>query len=296
MKPDDSPMKIIAIIVNWQRPKDTIECIQSLLATNHASLKILVVDNGSNDDSIAQFEQAFPTIDILPLNTNLGFAGGYNAGIEHGLKTDATHFFILNNDTIVDEDIFQNLGNHSWDMVIPKIVYYADPKRIWAAGAKWRSFPPSVIMNGFGQIDNGDYDSLIELDYATGCALLTKRDVWEAVKGFDIDFISYMEDYELCYRVKAAGYSIGYAPKAIVHHKVSLTLGEGSSQKSWYLGRNTVLFYRKESRFPRWNLWSFIGWTIIRLSLKGKINAVIAYGQGVFAGWKFLRSKRYNNR
>lgn len=280
--------EIVAIIVNWQRPQDTISCINSLLATNYQSLKILVVDNGSDDDSIIQISKAFPFIEILSLPQNLGFAGGYNAGIEYALKSDATHFFILNNDTVVDVDAIHHLLNSSYDIAIPKILYYSNPERIWAAGARWRSFPPSVIMNGLGHLDDGSYDRPMSLNYATGCALLTHRSVWEQVGGFDTDFISYMEDYDFCFRARAAEFTIGYEPKAVIYHKVSLTLGEWSSKKVWFLGRNSVLFYRKGERFSRWQLWSFIMWVILRSILIGRTNVIRPFWKGVRAGRDFL--------
>jgi GT2 family glycosyltransferase len=155
-----------------------------------------------------------------------------------------------------------------WDVTVPKIFFHDSPGQVWAAGARWRVFPPSVIMIGYKRKDRPKYNVPRPIDYATGCALMLKRQVLEKVGGFDPDYQNYLEDYDLCYRIRAAGFRIGYVPSARLLHKVSMTLGEDSPEKWRLLGRNTVLFYRKQNRFPRWMLWSFLIWVSIRESLK----------------------------
>jgi len=280
--------KVLAVIVNWERPQDTIACIQSLIQSNVAGLSIIVVDNGSQDGSVAKITVACPTIDLLPLSQNTGFVGGYNAGIELALQTDATHILILNNDTIVDSAAVGNLLGALWDICVPKIFFCDDHTRIWAAGARWRLFPPMVVMRGYLKLDDGSYDVPCPLDYATGCALLVKRNVLETLSGFDPNFANYMEDYDFCYRARRAGFSIGYIPEARIYHKVSLTLGEGSPQKWWYLGRNTVLFYRQRNRFPRWMLWSYVGWVFLRETIRRNTAHLPDFWRGIQAGRQLL--------
>jgi GT2 family glycosyltransferase len=282
---------ITAIIVNWERPLDTIACIQSLQKSNLPDLNILVVDNGSTDNSISLIQNSCPSVTIIPLPKNTGYTGGFNAGINHALKTNTTHILILNNDTIVDKNALAYLCQTHWDIAVPKILFHDHPHTIWAAGARWRRFPPSVIMNGYKQPDNETYDQPIQLAYATGCVLLIKRTVFEQIGGFDPDFGSYMEDYDFCYRANQTGFIIGYVPKARILHKVSLTLGENSKQKSWYLGRNTVLFYRKQNRFSWWELWTTLLWTSIRELIKFQAYPLQNFWRGIQAGFRFLHTK-----
>jgi GT2 family glycosyltransferase len=139
-------------------------------------------------------------------------------------------------------------------------------------------------MHGHRKLDGPRYDRARRLDYATGCALWVKRPVLESVGGFDERFVNYMEDYDFAYRVRAAGYQIGYVPGARVYHKVAQTLGVQSAERWRYLGRNTVLFYRLEERFPIWKLWSFLSWVTLRETLKGQAAYLPHYWQGVREG------------
>ena len=282
------------VIVNWERSQDTIECIRSVMQSQGVAISVLIVDNGSKDDSADRVKRLCPDIQLMRLPTNLGFAGGYNAGIEQSLTSDAEYIFILNNDTIIFPDTIHNLvvSMQEWDVSVPKILFHDLPNQIWAAGARWRSFPPSVIIIGYGSRDGPQYNIPRLLDYATGCALMFRRKVFETVGGFDLDYQSYQEDYDLCYRICAAGFRIGYVPTASLLHKISMTLGESSPAKWRYLGRNTVFFYRKHNRFPVWMLWSFLVWVSIRESIKCQPAVLPDFWRGVREGLGALEREK----
>lgn len=289
MEQNTCTRKIIVVIVNWERSEDTIQCIQSLISDNIEQTHILIVDNGSRDNSIEQIQTVYPLINILSLPNNLGFAGGYNAGIEYALATDADYILLLNNDTVVEKGSISALLSSTWDVAVPKILYHGSKNRIWAAGARLRSFPPAVVMIGFNHLDGIDYNVPYLLRYATGCALMIRRSVLESVGGFDIAYKNYMEDYDFSYRVYSMGFSMGYVPKARIYHKVSKTLGAKSSSRWWYQGRNTVLFYRKDDRFSVWMLWLVLVWVCIREIIKREIKSLRFFCQGVQDGFTFLR-------
>ena len=139
---------VTVIIVNWQRAQDTIECVRSVQQSKHTDVRILVVDNGSQDNSVAQLRESLPGVTLLSLPENLGFSGGYNAGIREALKHDADFLFLLNNDTVIEPDTISQLLAAPWDVAIPKILYFDAPDTIWSTGAQWRRFPPSVKMIG----------------------------------------------------------------------------------------------------------------------------------------------------
>lgn len=279
------------VIVNRERSQDTIECIRSVMQSHSVAISVLVVDNGSRDDSVDRMKRLCPDAELIRLPTNLGFAGGYNAGIEQSLASDAEYIFLLNNDTVIFPDTIHALvvAMQEWDVTVPKILFHDSPSQVWAAGARWRFFPPSVIMIGYERRDCPQYNVPRPLDYATGCALMLKRQVIGTVGGFDPDYQNYQEDYDLCYRIRAAGFRIGYVPTARLLHKVSMTLGEGSPQKWRFLGRNTVLFYRKHNRFPPWMLWSFLIWVSIRESLKCQPTVLPDFWRGVREGLAALK-------
>jgi GT2 family glycosyltransferase len=246
--------------------------------------KIVVVDNGSSDDSVEKISKAYPDMTLLSLPENLGFAGGYNYGIENAQKGDASFYFLLNNDTVLDKKAIGALINSPWDISVPKITYYDNPDMIWAAGARWRLFPPTIKMIGYRKQDSKTYNQPHQLDYATGCALMVKQHVFKTVPGFDPIYINYMEDYDFCYRVRKAGYSMGYVPEAKVQHKVSLSLGPSSPQRWHFIGRNTVLFYHQGDRFPRYTLWSVLGWIFLREILQGNATYLPSIWSGVREG------------
>jgi GT2 family glycosyltransferase len=291
MTVDERTRSVAVVIVNWQRPEDTLECIQSVLDSQGASVNVLVVDNGSGDDSVQRISAKYPNIEIIELQQNLGFAGGYNAGIARAIETEAANIFLLNNDAIVEPDTINTLLITPWNVAVPKIVYYNQPERIWAAGARWRSFPPAVVMIGYQKRDGASYEVSYPLEYATGCALMIRREVLKCIEGFDIEFENYMEDYDFTYRVRAAGFTMGYVPEARVRHKVSQSLGQASPQRWRYLGRNTVFFYRKNERFSTWTLRAYLAWFVLRETMKGQIAHLPHFFKGVREGLETIDRK-----
>lgn len=288
--------KVVCVIVNWERPADTIECIDSILNSNMPEMQVLVVDNGSKDSSSEQISRLFPQVTLVSLPQNLGFAGGYNKGIRHALNIGASHIFLLNNDTVIEPETISRLIDSPWDVAVPKILFYDKPDYIWSAGARWRAFPPSVVMIGFRQQDGQFYAVSHRLEYATACALMIQRHVLEIVGGFDQEFVNYMEDYDFAYRVKEAGFSMGFVPEAKVFHKVSRTLGEYTPRRWKYQGKNTVLFYRKNRRFSWWKLWTFLIWVTFRETITGKFVILPGLWKGVLEGLRLLNQKERNHR
>jgi hypothetical protein len=280
--------KVVVVIVNWERSADTIECIDSVLNSNVPEMQVLVVDNGSKNGSSEQISHLFPQVTLVSLPQNLGFAGGYNEGIKHALKSGASQIFLLNNDTVIEPETISKLMASPWDVAVPKILFYDKPDCIWSAGARWRAFPPGVVMIGFRQQDGPLYDTSHRLEYATACALMIQRQVLEIVGGFDPEFVNYMEDYDFAHRVKEAGFSMGFVSEAKVFHKVSQTLGEYTPRRWKYQGKNTVLFYRKNRRFSWWKLWTFLIWVTFRETVTGRFVMLPGFWQGVLEGLKSL--------
>jgi len=280
---------VTVIIVNWQKPQDTIECVQSVQRTKHVNIHIVVIDNGSLDNSAQLIQQNCLEVELITLPRNLGFCGGYNTGIQHALKSGTDYLFLLNNDAIIDPGTIPALVSSPWDMAVPKIYYYDEPNRIWAAGAKWRWFPPSVKMVGHKKLDGAAYQTAYPLDYATGCAFMVSTPLIEKVGGFDPLYENYMEDYDFSYRVKRSGFSIGYVPQANVYHKVSQSLGAQSPKVWYFMGRNTVLFYRKNQRFPGFMLSIYLAWVTLREIVKGNYKVLPSFWHGVNIGKNILK-------
>jgi hypothetical protein len=251
----------------------------------------VLVDNGSRPESVVKLKEAFPDLPVLRIEDNIKCAGGNNRGIEKALESDASHIFILNNDTIIDPTTVGELIQAGVDVSVPKIVYYDNPEIIWSAGSHWRGFPPNILMTGLLRRDAPEYNVPKLLDYATGCAFLAKREVFESVGLFDYSYGNYFEDYDFFYRVRAANFRVGYVPSARVLHKVSRKLGRHTPSQRFYSARNTVFFFRRNNRFPIWMLWSHMSYILLREAVKGNFRHLPDYWGGYRQGLHELKQE-----
>lgn len=258
------------VIVNYNGKKDTLECLVSLmkLETDGEKIEILVVDNGSVDGSVAAIKKEFPKVEILENQENLGFAEGNNVGIREALEGGADYVMLLNNDTLVEKDCLRELlkageKDKKIGVLCPKIYFspgfefhkkrYKDKERgkvFWYAGGKidWQNI--LGIHEGVDEVDYGQYDKQEQIEFATGCAMLVKREVFEKVGLLDRRFFLYLEDLDFSIRVKKAGFKLLFVPKAIVWHKnLGTTRKKGQALQAYYYTRNRLLFSLKHADF-----------------------------------------------
>jgi GT2 family glycosyltransferase len=290
---------LAVVVVNYGRTADTEECLDSIHgAPDGVAVPIVLVDNGSQDKTLAQMAARWPNITLVELPRNLGYTGGFNAGISAALRLPVAGLVLLNNDTLVPAGTLACLGQAlaHWDVAVPKITYADQPGLIWAAGARWRSLPPSVVMRGFRRADSPAYNRGGPLEYATGCALAMRRQVPETIGGFDVRYESYWEDYDFCLRVREHGYTVGYEPRAVIAHKVSQTLGEGAPHKWHLIGKNAVLFFRTHRQFSPAALYAFVAWVSLRELIKGNGQALSPFLRGWRAGLKLFAATQPDTR
>lgn len=245
--------KIFNIILNWNGYKDTVECLNSLSELSEDNIQTIVVDNGSSGDSYLLLKKNFPNIKIFRSETNLGFSGGNNLGIQQALNNGADYILLLNNDTIVDKDFISPLLNifeedKNAGIVSPRINYYSKPDLVWSAGGKI-----SIIRgSGFavGNIKSGTIIQAIkEVSFVSGCCMLIKTEVFDKVGLLDDDFFLYLEDTDFCIRVKEAGYKIYVANNSVIYHKVSRsTIKLEKPLSLYYTTRNRLFLVKKHFR------------------------------------------------
>lgn len=224
---------VAIIILNWNNWQDTVECLESLAQIDYPNYQIIVVDNGSSDDSVSQLKQRFNTIRLFETEKNLGFSAGVNFGIEQAEKNDL--ILLLNNDTLVAKNFLTELvkiirSDDTIGLVGGKIYYYEGTEcdafmhrkknKIWSAGGGISRLTKRTFHFGDKKIDQGQYDQQREVDFLTGCCLLIKRQVIETIGLLDPDYFMYYEDVDFCLRAKAQGYKIVYSPQAIIWHKI----------------------------------------------------------------------------
>jgi hypothetical protein len=260
-------MKSIGIIVlNWKQPALTIDTINSLLKITHPNFtyKIIIVDNGSSDDSVVKFKNNFSsnksTI-ILETKKNLGYADGNNFGIKYALSHHFDYLLILNNDVLVQPDFLQKIiklhtDNPHYSLIAPKIYFapgheyhqdrYAKKdqgKIIWSVGGHmdWNNIYGSNL--GIDEIDHGQYDKINNhLDFLSGCCLFISSNTIKKIGPFDVKYFMYLEDVDLCQRALKAGYQLAYCPDAVIWHINAGSSSSGSNLHDYFLTRNRLLF------------------------------------------------------
>ena len=265
-------MRHVAIVIlNFNGRDDTIECLASIrqLSTNNSQLTTIVVDNGSTERfRIDDLRLKNGQIEILRNEENLGFSGGNNVGIRYALENGANYITLLNNDTLVDKSLTEELlkvfeSDRQIGIVAPKI-YFApgfefhknrykkeeQGKVLWYGGGliDWKSILAS--HRGVDEVDNGQYGEVRETDFASGCCMMVKREVFEKVGLLDEKYFLYYEDSDFSIRAKKAGFKIIFAPQATLWHKNAASAhGSGSSLQDYYITRSRLLFGMRYAPF-----------------------------------------------
>jgi GT2 family glycosyltransferase len=242
--------ELAIVVLAWNQRELTLECLASLAALDHPAgrLEIVVVDNGSTDDTARAVREAYPAVTVLETGENLGYAGGNNAGIRHALAQGAEYVCILNNDVTVASAFFAPLlavlrGGGGVGVVTPLIVDLAQPERVWALGSmvdqrrglvqRLHVAEPASTLRTAEPFD---------VDVASGAAMLVRREVFERVGLLDEAFYLYFEETDWCLRVRSSGYRILAVPSSVAWHKVSATLGQTSPVIDYYMLRNHLRF------------------------------------------------------
>lgn len=242
--------QVAIIILNWNGQTDTLACLASLSHLDYPACHIVVVDNGSNDDSVAAIGSAYPRVILLETGDNLGYVGGNNVGLDYARTLGVDYALLLNNDTEVAPDFLRLLidaaeADPTVAIVGPLIYYFDHPERIWSAGGVIDWQQGNTYLRGLNEPDHGQFNSMPHpVDFVTGCALLIKMSAVEQVGLLDPRFFAYYEETEWCARVARAGFKILLVPQARIWHKISLVAREASPQVHYYMTRNRLLFLK----------------------------------------------------
>ncbi|MFY0608242.1 MAG: glycosyltransferase family 2 protein [Cyclobacteriaceae bacterium] len=219
---------IAIVILNWNSFEVTRQCL-SCISDLNLDYQIILVDNGSVDNSGAKLYLEFPELYYFGLKKNLGFTGGNNVALRWVIEQDYGYVLLLNNDTIFDENFVAPLLSYmdahpNVGAIQPKIMYQNMPKIIWNAGAVYNSILGLPKTIGENKLDDGSYDLLNEVDWVTGCAMFIRTSVLKKVGLLDDIFFAYFEDVDLSLRVRKAGYQLVYFPEAKIYHLAGQSL------------------------------------------------------------------------
>ena len=286
--------RISVISVNYNGYGLTCAMIDSLRRHVTTPLEIVIVDNGSARDEAAPLRERYPDVKVLRSERNLGFAGGNNLGFA---AATGDYLLLLNNDTEVTEDTLHYLcetldGDRSIGAVCPKIRFFAPPQHIQFAG--YTPLTRITLRNaliGFGEPDDGRYDTPHDTPYAHGAAMMVRRETLEKAGPMPEVYFLYYEELDWCVQIRRAGLKIWYEATSTVYHKESMSVGKQSPLQVYYHTRNRLLFAKRSIDKRDERIYSYIYQTLVafpkRLSIylvKGKFRLIGALGKGLING------------
>jgi GT2 family glycosyltransferase len=264
-------MNVAVVILNWNGKKLLQQFLPSVI-TYSKEATVYVADNASTDDSISFISEKFPTVKIIQNQSNGGYAKGYNDALRT-LSEDI--FVLLNSDVEVTENwltpILSEFKNDTKLVAAqPKILDYKNRDYFEYAGAAGGfidrygyPFCRGRIFNTLEK-DEGQFDDIKEIFWATGACLFIRKSAFQEVDGFDEDFFTHQEEIDLCWRLLSNGGTIKYVGTSSVFHVGGATLAVANSQKTFYNFRNTLFVLVKNVQGSQ--LWLII---FIRFVLDG---------------------------
>ena len=238
--------------------------LPQIVADAHTGYEVIVVDNASTDDTLQHVEANFPEVQTLHIDINRGFANGYYEALK---RIKAKYYVLLSADFEVTEGWFPPLHeamekDENLAACQPKIRYWKNREFFEYAGAGGGFMDKWGYMFCRGRIffdiekDEGQYNDNIEVFWASGGCFVVRADLYHKVGGLDKDLYAHMEEIDLCWRLKNAGYKIGYIGSSLVYHVGGHVISYGSPQKLYYNFRNNLVLLIKNEKASRL-LWLF---------------------------------------
>jgi len=286
------------VILNWNLPDDTIACVRSIRAHPTPNIEIIIVDNASTDDSLQIFrDQLGDTVTIIANAENLGFAAGVNVGIRHALAAGTRAVVLLNNDTLVDPALIEQLvaaarDIPSADILGPVIYYHQPPDRIWRVADQEHRWLPIPLRTPDAAVARAGTRPF-PVDYVTACGVLIKRAVFETIGLFDENYFMYFEDADFCRRARRAGFGIWCVPAARMWHKVSLSARKDKPSSRYAMSWGRARFYRRHPHGPAPALTTlYLIWKMARTTLADALAGDWELVRPLWAGtWDGYRNR-----
>lgn len=245
---------IYIISVNFNSSEHTIEMVNSLLNINYKNYKIIIVDNCSDFLDYKKLEKIKDKCTLIRSDSNLGFAGGNNIGINIAIKNKADYVLLLNNDTTVKEnfllELIKSMKKNNAQVVCPKILNYYNKNIINYAGGDIVKYKGAVNIYGIGKKDSKKYDLCKQVTFAHGCCLLISADTLISCGGLEDSYFLYFEDTDLSAKLNSLDKKIIYEPSAIVYHKESVSTKKFSDNYQYYFCRNRLKFIKNNIKYP----------------------------------------------
>jgi GT2 family glycosyltransferase len=244
---------VSVVIINYNGRKYLEKFLPSVLASTYTNMELIIADNASTDDSVDFLRSVYPSIRIIPLKRNYGYAGGYNEALK---EVESDYYVLLNSDVEVTagwlEPVIELMEqNKQIGACQPKILSYRQKDQFEYAGGSggWLDCLGYPFARGrifdICEKDSGQYDESAPIFWASGAALFVRAELFHKAKGFDTYFFAHMEEIDFCWRLQLLGYSIYACPASEVYHVGGGTLPKGNERKVFLNFRNNMIMLAK---------------------------------------------------
>jgi GT2 family glycosyltransferase len=284
------------VIVSYNSKQKLMACLASVISSMPDDCELIVVDNASSEGNADQIATSFPETVLIRSHTNLGFAAGCNLGVRHA---QSRYLVFLNPDTIVERGWLESMiapleSDDSIGLVTPKILLLAAPDRLNTCGCDIH-ISGLTLCRGIGR-PRDYYPKIDEVGAVSGAAFAIRRELFDKLGGFDEDMFLYMEDIDLSWRARLAGYPSLYTPECTVMHDYELRV---TQHKMFWQERNRYMMLLKSFRWPTlaillpaYIVAEFITWGFVLLNDRNNIaNKLRAYGW-IISNWQIIMRKR----
>lgn len=257
--------KLAIILINWNSFELTKDTLESLQQTTYTNYDCIVVDNGSEDGSGDLIEKTFPNCVVIKSAANKGFTGGNNIGMDYALQNGYEYIMMLNNDVAVEPNFLEPLiarldQDATVGAVQPLIYFHHDRNLIWNAGSRYLSWIglPLTLMYFRKDPLRLQINMQKKIDWITGCAFMIRASVLRKTGTLKEPYFIYFEDVDLSFRIKQAGYQLGYVSESVIYHIAGMSHKSKTKEKEGFLnpkvhylnGRNRIWFLKVHT--PWW--------------------------------------------
>ncbi|MBO7601874.1 MAG: glycosyltransferase family 2 protein [Bacteroidaceae bacterium] len=245
--------KVAIVILSWNGSQMLRSFLPSVLEYTEEEATVYVADNGSEDDTLEVLATSFPSVKVISLDKNYGFAEGYNRALQ---EVEAEYVVLLNSDVEVKDRWLTPLvvfmdAHPEVAACQPKIKSWREPKSFEYAGAAGGfldcygyPFCRGRIFNSVEE-DHGQYDTPMKVFWATGACLFIRLQDYREAGGLDARFFAHMEEIDLCWRLNARGREVWCIPESTVYHVGAATLKRENPRKTFLNFRNNLLMLYK---------------------------------------------------
>jgi len=274
--------KTAVLVLGYNSQKYLKDCFLSLTKAKTENIDLVYIDNNSGDNSLDYLRKNFPKVEILANRKNLGFAAGYNQAIKWAIKKGYDYLFLLNPDTITDQNCLRELAKKADQNTIlqPLVLIHSRGKKTKLINTSGNN------LNFLGMSYCGDYRHQKrfarekEIVSASGAAMFAPATIFKKIGFLDGSFFMYHEDLDFCWRARLAGFEIKLIPKAIIWHKYNFGRNWG---KFFYVERNRQMFLLK----------NFSAKTLLLVFPIWLINELAILFYALINGWFWLKIKSY---